>query len=424
MCPGFFLNISEDNPEVTYPNRSNICGSFIHDDNKNLTAPYVPNWAFQRYSVKFGCGGTENDPFDDENPIESESMTKGRRDVRGQLFSYVDLVFKHQHRTAHFVLFINGSKFRAMRWDRAGVIVTPATEYATTANDTKVLLELLYGLSRTNPAKAGLDPTATRLSLTSCGWKRMKRVAELQIEDIGLEEFTKPDPTGDGVIPRRFQRPVASAPDSPLFGLGILETDPSKDVVQGSSQEPTLDIPEEAPTLTFKYIRDMFRESLNHGIGYMLEVQGRHYLVGSSSYAAMGPIGRGTRGYVALEWHSQRFVFLKDSWRPCYVGLGVEGEFLKTLNEKRILFIPTLVCHEDLDGQVTITSRHSTRSHPCRSVREMPRRTTGRGAVAQRLEVPQVPAEEPFIITPASAPSHPPARSAMKRKYEIGRAHV
>ena len=177
FCPGFFLNLSESKPESGDPTRSKVDGSFIPNEDRSLITPGVPNWAYQWFSLEFKRGGTENDPFDDRHPFAPETATATRRSVRGQLFGYVDLIFKYQHRTSHFELLFNGSQYRATRWDRSGVITTKATEYAETADHTRALLQLLYGLSQMSAADAGFDPTAVRLSRTSCGWNRMRHMS-------------------------------------------------------------------------------------------------------------------------------------------------------------------------------------------------------------------------------------------------------
>ena len=61
-------------------------------------------------------------------------------------------------------------------------------------------------------------------------------------------------------------------------------------------------------------------------------------------------MGHGTRRYAALEWKTQRFVFLKDAWRPFYEGVDSEGTTLQTLHDAHVPFTSTVVCHEDVDG--------------------------------------------------------------------------
>ncbi|RPD68720.1 hypothetical protein L226DRAFT_317031 [Lentinus tigrinus ALCF2SS1-7] len=112
---------------------------------------------------------------------------------------------------------------------------------------------------------------------------------------------------------------------------------------RGSHRSPPDIIP------VFSFIRELFRESLKEDLPrYELTVDGRKYLVGQHIFLGFGLVGRGTRGYVALDWETQRFVFLKDSWRPYYPGVEQEGEILSKLNEKKVRNVPTLIGYGDV----------------------------------------------------------------------------
>ena len=330
---------------------SKIDGSLIHKDDKDLITPGAPNWFFQRYSVEFKRGGSDYDPFNDKNQLQPETATITRADVRGQLFGYVDRMFKYQHRTGHFLLFVNGSEFRVMFWDRSGIVTTEATEYAATSADTEILLRILYGLSKMSAREAGVDGTAVRLPKTSCGWKQMDLAARENSRDVSEVQRSETDPTGDSIPASFLQRPLADAPVSALFEKGLLDEDPSQ---ASDNHVPEYTIIEHLPP-TFTYIRELFKESIDgpNQTRYALTVQGRYFLVGAPIYAASGPIGRGTRGFVALEWKAQRLVFLKDSWRPHYVGVSAEGETLEKLNIAGFNYVPTLICHEDMKDPET-----------------------------------------------------------------------
>ncbi|KAI0707450.1 hypothetical protein C8T65DRAFT_696053 [Cerioporus squamosus] len=78
---------------------------------------------------------------------------------------------------------------------------------------------------------------------------------------------------------------------------------------------PSSERPVTIPVVT--YVRDTFRRSL----------EGRHV---NDPHTSLG--GPGTRGYVALEWETQRFVFLKDTWRSLGPNLRPEGDTLLELN--------------------------------------------------------------------------------------------
>ena len=314
------------------------------------------------------------------------------------------------------MLLVNGSVFRIMRWDRSGVIVSEAVEYAKTTDHTRVLLELLFGLSKMSLVGAGLDPTATRLSPTSCGWQRMQVLSFASSLDLNENEVIQKRSSDRAVNAIRQTYRAATAPTSGLFTAGKLHKDPrslcSGRAPSNVSVKESFDEALSNHPPTFKYIRDLFRESLKSKIMYVLTVQKQDYLVGSPIYSAMGPIGRGTRGFVALEWDSQRFVFLKDSWRPFYVDVGIEGNTLKILNDADITCVPTLVCYEDLSRQVTLTSQYSPRTSTRRPqllpIRKLPPRAGSYSTAARRPEVTAVAAE------PITAP---PAAVGTKRGY-------
>ena len=118
------------------------------------------------------------------------------------------------------------------------------------------------------------------------------------------------------------------------------------------------------PVLT--YIRDTFRKSFSSPCAYTR----------TSSAGRCPLIGRGNRSYIALEWHTQRFVFLKDTWRPYYEGWESERDILQKLNAAKVANVLTAlacgdVCDavEDLDGptddaQETDASNYSPVSGP------------------------------------------------------------
>ena len=86
-------------------------------------------------------GKAKNDPYDDVPTHDPDTDVLTRKAVRGQVMSYNEHNFAYQHRTAMYHLFINGECFRAMRWDRSGVIVTEAINYVRSPAGTKALLE-------------------------------------------------------------------------------------------------------------------------------------------------------------------------------------------------------------------------------------------------------------------------------------------
>ena len=66
-------------------------------------------------------------------------------------------------------------------------------------------------------------------------------------------------------------------------------------------------------------------------------------------------VGRGTRGYVAVDCESGAFMWLKDAWRAYCILADPEGNALRKLNDAEIINVPTLICHGDIGDQVTLT---------------------------------------------------------------------
>ncbi|KAI1784568.1 hypothetical protein LXA43DRAFT_1122363 [Ganoderma leucocontextum] len=354
LCPGYLLNISEKHFDGADTKKYKVDGSLIPLADQDIIEEGRPNFFLDDLFIEFKRGGTENDPWDNGAKKDIEADAAKRTRARGQLMSYGERHFCFQHRTGLFMLFVNGGEFRVIRWDRSGCIVTEALNYVETPEHTKKLLQFLYAYSKAKPEQRGIDPTVTRLSKDSCGWQWMQEVAATHRLDVAY---------GDGTVvqsvPQGFViKPTRDAPDSPLFATNILAEDPTATIGFGdlSSSSATSAI---APV--FKYVRDLFRDSISETwLSYRLKVCGGDYLVGKPIFAPHGLIGRGTRGYIALEWKTQRLVFLKDAWRPFYQGVDQEGTTLELLNAEHVPFVPTLICHEDVDGgQETEASAYS-----------------------------------------------------------------
>ncbi|KAI0787344.1 hypothetical protein C8Q74DRAFT_1348287 [Fomes fomentarius] len=352
LCPGHFLHLSENKYQDGDESKYKIDGSFIQTKDEDQTVPDVPNWALQRLSVEFKRGGTSSDPYDDTYKGSIETEVESRQQVRGQIMSYAKHVFHYQHRTALFFLFVNGDTFRMMRWDRSGVIVAAAKDYMQDMDKTKVLLELLYAFSELPDKGQGFDTTAKRLVPGSCGWTRMDALAHPHRSDI---ESTQREVPPDDRQVNEFLHPHPDSNASSMFDQHLLHMDPNTKSCDHSAVNP------EHISPVFSEIRTLFRDSIssNDFPRYVLTVGDRRFLVGKPIFRASGMVSRGTRGYVALDWGTQHFVFLKDAWRPYYNGLVPEGETLQKLNAKCISMVPTYVCDEDIGNQETETSNYS-----------------------------------------------------------------
>ncbi|KAI1784468.1 hypothetical protein LXA43DRAFT_1042241, partial [Ganoderma leucocontextum] len=364
-CPGYLLNISENHADGTDSRKYKIDGALISVADQDLIEEGRPNFFLDDLSIEFKRGGTEKDAWDDHAKKDMEANALTRMGVRGQLMSYGERHFYFQHGTGLFMLLVNGGEFRVIRWDRSGCIVTEALNYVDTPEHTKKLLEFFYAYSKASPKQRGIDTTATRLPKKSCGRLWMQRVAAAHPGDLAHADGTVVQSVPEGFV----VKPTRDGPTSSLFATNILADDPTATTGFGdlsSASATTAIVP------VFKYVRDLFRASISESwLCYSLNVCGRDYLVGKPIFAPHGLVGRGTRGYVALEWKTQRLVFLKDAWRPFYHGVDQEGTTLEKLNAANISFVPTLICHEDVGGpgaQETEASQYSSTGSKKRDV--------------------------------------------------------
>ena len=317
--------------------------------------------------IQFKHDDTEEDAWNDRANKNIEADAYTRSGVCGQLMSYGERFFFFQHRTGLFMLLVNGGEFRVIRWDRSGCIVTEVLNYVDTPQHTKKLLQFFYAFSKATPIQRGVDPTATRLSKDSCGWQWMQQVAVAHPQDIDHADGTVVPSVPQGFI----VKPTREAPPSRLFATNVLAEDPAA-TVTGFGDLSSSSAASDAITPVFKYIRESFRDSIAGScLPYHLKVCGRDYLIGAPIFGPHGLIGRATRGYVALEWTTQRLVFLKDVWRPFYEGVAQEGATLADLNDAEVPFVPTLICHEDVGGpgaQETEASQYSSAGERKRDV--------------------------------------------------------
>ncbi|RPD63382.1 hypothetical protein L227DRAFT_387575 [Lentinus tigrinus ALCF2SS1-6] len=356
LLPGHFLSLSDKYAVKNKPQQK-IGGAFYPDEYKDDVLDGCPDWTCMGLPVEFKRGGTGLDPFEDRPGHHYEADK--RKEVRGQVMSYAENVFGDQHRTAVYLLFVNGPIFRAMRWDHSGVIVSEPIDYLHSVDGTTCLLTFLNCYAAISPAGRGIDTTAVRLSEDSCGWQRMNVVAGGSEHDLDYDQHIIED---NSKLHDAFVDPSKGS-----VSLGtddcILHRDPTAQCPHPTTCHRSY--PDVVPEFT--HARKYFQDSITEGHPrYMIKVGDMTLLVGKPMFQASGLIGRGTRGFVALDWQSQRLVFLKDSWRRYYEGMEEEGEIIEKLNKAGVPNIPTVLAHGDVEEQETETSNYSPLTGPKR----------------------------------------------------------
>ena len=282
---------------------------------EQLQSGSLPSCFDQSVPVVFTRHFVGGDPFDRAHyDDEHGEIKKERGRVLGEISAIANLLFSAQHRLFLFMVLIIGRRFRLLRLDRAGIVVSAPVDYVS---DPNVLCDALQRLCALDDSSLGLDQTVTRVL-----------------------------PGG-----RDFRRMDIAALKSPR---------------DADHSERDLDTPLATP-VTFAYARDLFDASITSGWPrYRIQIQHqdkwRDFLVGKPTFRTDRVIGRGTRGYVALDCDTNRFVWLKDVWRAAYAIPVPEGDMLRRLNDAGVENVPTLVCHGDVDDHVTVTADYWERT--------------------------------------------------------------
>ncbi|KAI9066936.1 hypothetical protein FKP32DRAFT_319262 [Trametes sanguinea] len=312
-------------------------------------------WNHLRLFILFKKDDTSLDPFDDTEADAPEASAPSRRAVREQLTEYAYLIRNQQHRTFIFALLVLGSEFRVMRYDQSGVFVTKKQDYV---EDPRLLLSFFAWFDSLTAEEQGMDPTATLLRSDSRAYRLMDSLAQTQASDLDYHEGDKV-PATDAADPGDASSSVAKSATPSTYNTrskakaaASLEDESYLDEVELDGEDPRV----------FRYVREKFRESLQDGWPrYKLEVGDtrRPFLVGRPVWVVSSLFGRGSRTYIALDVKTRRFVFLKDCWRPYYVGVREEGYYLEKLGEAAQedpdIQVPVIVAHGDVENQVTLT---------------------------------------------------------------------
>ncbi len=289
------------------------------------------------------------DPLD-EREDDNESTAEGCKDVWAQLLSYTALVFKFQKRLFHHIVVFFGRYARIIRFDHSGIVATEKIDYT---KDGARLTQFFVRYGRFQSKNRGHDPTATRIN----------------------------------------------GKDSDMAGLATAMHKYGQEVAE---QRPK----DHVPALFNKTLDEQWP-------WWKLEVYDEitdwchFFAVGKPHFYSGGVVGRGTCGYIAVPLDEDNtptplrirkdgrptplskdddpspmdaghekskdvyFVYLKDAWRVNHPSIEKEGAVLRVLNQHKVHFVPTLLCHGDLAGQDTLsyakwpTYHANQESHDC-----------------------------------------------------------
>ncbi|KAI0831731.1 hypothetical protein BC628DRAFT_547781 [Trametes gibbosa] len=213
-------------------------------------------------------------------------------EILGQHTAYASEIAMRQYRWCVYSIAMAGTIVRLMRWDRAGVIVTEAFDIH---NHPEFLCRFLWCFAHASDTERGYDLTSTP------AWPGDEPDFVARIKDHIKQQL--PDVTS--IKEKRKALGEHYAPDS-VTSIFVLRS------VQGIA------VPYE-------------------------------YLVSRPMVAPLSMIGRGTRGYWAVDASTREVVFLKDTWRS---GTR-EGTIMEELREGGVP-IPPVEYHGDVPiGSIT-----------------------------------------------------------------------
>ncbi|KAI0802085.1 hypothetical protein BC629DRAFT_1284578, partial [Irpex lacteus] len=231
----------------------------------------------------------------DSTPVCFEKDTGSARRIRGQLALYAREMFNHQQRTHLFQLLVAGDIARIIYFDHAGAIVSERIDYI---QDGSTLGEFFWRINHMTDKARGLDMTSV----------------------------------------------IASQSDKDMFTSVVKELVAN----MNNPNHPQRSIPSAEITLDAHY--PIYKMTVHEGVATM------ELIVQRPIFDAPSPLGRATRGYIAVP--SPEPLFLKDTWRVDHAMLKAENEVYRLLEKYGVERIPRLVCGGDVrdaDGQVQRT---------------------------------------------------------------------
>ncbi|RDX49871.1 hypothetical protein OH76DRAFT_1350143 [Lentinus brumalis] len=209
--------------------------------------------------------------------------------ARGQHIAYVVEIFARQFREFFFSISMAGSRARLLRWDRSGCIVSDSFDIRTRP---EVLCEFLWRFAQVPPAGRGHDITVEP-ALAEEGAVFEKLVTEATALQLGVK-----GPTLRQAVLQHYE-------PGRVMAVHVLD-------------------------------QDVADESSNV----------RRLLVSRPVVSPLSLCGKGTRGFWAVDTHTRRVTFLKDTWRSA--AADREGVTLLHMAEVGVRNIPQVVAHGDV----------------------------------------------------------------------------
>ncbi|OBZ77445.1 hypothetical protein A0H81_01955 [Grifola frondosa] len=215
--------------------------------------PEVELYPVMRIWIELKKDGNDDDPWSDDKDSAFEVDAENKAKIRGQLIAYAEMAMNQQQCTHLYSVLVMHHFVRLIRWDRSGAVVS---EKFDLKKHPETLGMFFWQFAHATDEGQGYDPSAELLGPRTKFYRLMDKMAETE-----------------------------------------------------------LDYP-------FDYIQELFDKSLTdnwpwYNLTVEDEEKGTHYyLVGKPLSVAPGPVGRGTRSYIAWNVEEAKFVHLKASGAP------------------------------------------------------------------------------------------------------------
>ncbi|KAI0073809.1 hypothetical protein K474DRAFT_1677617 [Panus rudis PR-1116 ss-1] len=275
--------------------RPNVC-LYSREDSSQLSA----DWTNLEFVVDIHCDETV-DPFPSSNTdsvhhSRSIDGTAGGK-VLEDLEQYILAQFCRQHRTSTLALCIFGRYVRFLHVDHAGVTASEAVNYV---NNPRIMADFFWRYNRLSRIERGFDPTVVPAAPAEC--RLLTQAVAYYVQTLERN---------DGVAQKLR---CTLSKDCPTYKI---------EVVDESSSIKT------------------------------------EYIIRKPCAEPRNPLGRATRGYIALRLDNgdsdkppaslvRRLVFLKDYWRVPSSKVQKESESYKELKEHGVPHIPEVLSAGDV----------------------------------------------------------------------------
>ncbi|ETW82699.1 hypothetical protein HETIRDRAFT_382749 [Heterobasidion irregulare TC 32-1] len=311
-----------ENSFINAVNRAEICPDLVlvnttkeRDDQfwrkPDITVykrPYngPPTTDFERMELHIERKTASEDPFSDPKSRKSrqehsfEHDSKASMKSRGQIISYTACQFASQHRCFTFSILFLDDHVRFIRWDRAGAIVTKRFNWR---DDPKPLARFLWLFNHLSDAERGYDTSISKPA-----------PREITLTKKKLDERANALARAKGE-PSRLPETRYSTDDS-FRKFCVVDDDPG--IKEG-------------------------------------EARVRFFVASVPQWQSGSPVGRGTKGYEALDLETGELVYLKDTWRYEADRMKKEGDTYRKLAANGVSHIPRVACAGDVEGQRTRT---------------------------------------------------------------------